>query len=185
MVGDIFFKIDERSMILLCKDVKCFFCDVPKRFRTLPADFGHPRPIFNFFVISKKKHFFGGILLASESPYLRVVNFTTILGMFFIYNGKCILKIFNKNQITIKIICTMQNLTESIPPKKHFFERQKKLKIGRGWPMSAGTVADGFWTSLQKHLTPFHKKILVRSSILKNILASDSGWVISGQHGIN
>ena len=44
--------------------------------------------------------------------------------------------------------------------------------------MSAGTVADGFWTSLQKHLTPFHKKILVRSSILKKILASDSGWVI-------
>ena len=67
--------------------------------------------------------------------------------------------------------------------KTTFFERQKKLKIGRGWPMSAGTVADGFWTSLQKHLTPFHKKISVRSSILKKILASDSGAVICGQHG--
>jgi len=58
------------------------------------------------------------------------------------------------------------------------------LKIGRGWPKSAGTIPDGFWTSLQKHLTPFHKKSLVRSSILKKILASDSGAVISGQHGI-
>ena len=57
LVGDIFFKIDERSMILLWKGVKCFCCDVPKRFRTLPADFGHPRPIFNFFVISKKALF--------------------------------------------------------------------------------------------------------------------------------
>ena len=35
----------------------------------------------------------------------------------------------------------------------------KNLKIRRGWPKSSGTVADGFWTSLQKHLTSFHKKI--------------------------
>ena len=75
-------------------------------------------------------------------------------------------------------------LIKSIPQKNHFFERQKKLKIGRGWPKSAGTIPDGFWTSLQKHLTPFHKKILVRSSILKKILASDSGAVISGHHGM-
>ena len=69
--------------------------------------------------------------------------------------------------------------------KKAFFETTKKLKIGRGWPKSAGTAPDRFWTSLQKHLTPFHKKISVRSSILKNILASDSGAIISGQHGIH
>ena len=67
LVGNIFFKIDERSMILLWKGVKCFCSDVPKQFRTLLADFGHPLPIFNFFVISKKNFFghFGGILLVT------------------------------------------------------------------------------------------------------------------------
>ena len=69
--------------------------------------------------------------------------------MFFIYNGKCILDIFNKNQITIKIVCTMQNLTESIPPKKHFFWKAKKIenrpgvaeigRNGRGWVLDITT----------------------------------------------
>ena len=52
---------------------------------------------FSFFFSFQEKLFFGGTFLASESPYLRVVNFTTILDMFFICNGKFILDIFNKN----------------------------------------------------------------------------------------
>ena len=59
------------------------------RFRPPPAD-------FQFFLSFQKKHFFGGILLASESRYLGVVNFTTILDILFIYNGKLILDILNK-----------------------------------------------------------------------------------------
>ena len=53
--------------------------------------------------------------------------------------------------------------------KSAFFEMTKKMKIGRRWPKSSGTVTDGFWTSLQKHLTPFHNKIMLLSSILKKI----------------
>ena len=48
--------------------------------------------------------------------------------MFFIYNGKFVLDILNKNQITIKIVCTMQNVTKSIPPKKCFFWNDKKIE---------------------------------------------------------
>ena len=73
----------------------------PRPFRTISTTPGR----FSIFLSFQKKHFFGGILLASESAYLRVVNFTTILGMFLIYNGKFILDIFNKNQISIKIVC--------------------------------------------------------------------------------
>ena len=141
---------------------------------------------FSIFLSFQKKHFFGGILLASESPYLRVVNFTTILDMFFIYNGKFILDILNKNQITIKIVCTMRNVTKSIPPKKcFFFEMTKQLKIGRGWPKSAERVLNRFGTSQQKHLTHFHSKIMLLSSILKKISPTKRGVVISGQHGSN
>ena len=60
----------------------------------------------------------------------------------------------------------------------------KNLKFGRRWPEPAGTVRDGFRTPPQKHLTPFHKKIMVRSSILKKISSTKRGGVISGQHGI-
>merc|ERR1712243_465369 len=74
---------------------------------------------FSIFCHFKKKHFFGGILLASESPYWRVVNFTTILDMFFIYDGKFILDILNKNEITIKIVCTMRNVTKVYPDTCH------------------------------------------------------------------
>ena len=69
LVGDIFFKIDERSMILLWKGVKCFCCDVSKRFRTLPADFGHPRPISNF--LSFQKSTFSVVYFWSNSAYYR------------------------------------------------------------------------------------------------------------------
>ena len=96
---------------------------------------------FSIFLSFQKKHFFGGILLASESPYLRVVNFTTILDMFFIYNGKFILDILNKNQITIKIVCTMRNVTKSIPPKKCFFWNDKKIE----------NRPEGFWIVLGHH----------------------------------
>ena len=67
--------------------------------------------------------------------------------------------------------------------KSAFFEMEKKLKIGRRWPEPSGTVRDGFRTPPQKHLTPFHKKIMVRSSILKKISSTKRGSVISGQHG--
>ena len=60
---------------------------------------------------------------------------------------------------------------------------RKKLKISRMWPEPAGTVRNGFRTPPLKHLTPFHKKIMVRSSILKKISSTKRGWVISGQHG--
>ena len=137
----------------------------PRPFRPISATPGR----FSIFLSFQKKHFFGGILLASESPYLRVVNFTTILGMFFIYNGKFILDILNKNQITIKIVCTMRDLTKSIP--------SKKSKIGRGWPKSAGRVLNRFGTSQQKHLTPFHNKIMLLSSILKKYRRPKGGWL--------
>ena len=88
-----------------------------------------------------------------------------------------------ENQITIKIVCTMRNVTKSIPPKKCFFEMTKKLKIGRGWPKSARRVMNCFGTSQQNHLTPFHNKIMLRSSILKKISPTKRGVVISGQHG--
>ena len=120
----------------------------PKTIQNPSDRFRPPRADLQFFCHFKKKKF-GGILLASESPYLRVVNFTTILGMFFIYNGKFILDIFNKNQITIKIVCTMQNVTKSIPPKKHFFWNAKKIenrpgmveigRNGRGWVLDITT----------------------------------------------
>ena len=74
-------------------------------------------------------------------------------------------------------------LTKGVPQKKCFFGNGKKLKFGRRWPEPAGTVRDGFRTPPQKHLTPFHKKIMVRSSILKKISSTKRGWVISGQHG--
>ena len=134
---------------------------------------------FSILLSFQKKLFFGGILLVSESPYLRVVNFTTILDVFFICNGKFILDIFNKNQITIKIVCTIRNVTKSIPPKKCFFWNDKKLKIGRGWPKSAGRFLNCFGTSQQKHLKPFHDKIMLRSSILKKISPTKRGVVIS------
>ena len=159
-------------MILLWKIVKCFCCDVPKQFRTLPADFGHPWPIFNFFVISKKARFrytFGIRISIFES-----CEFYHYFGH---YNGKFILDILNKNQITIKIVCTMRNVTKSIPPKKCFFWNDKKLKIGRGWPKSAGRVLNRFGTSQQKHLTPFHNKIMLLSSILKKYRRPKGGWL--------
>ena len=134
----------------------------PRPFRTISATPSR----FSIFLSFQKKHFFGGIILASESSYLRVLNFTTILGMFFIYNGKCILDIFNKNQITIKIVCTGRNVTKRIPPKKCFFWNDKKLKIDRGWPKSAGRVLNRFRTSQQKHLGSFHNKTMLLSSIL-------------------
>ena len=67
-------------------------------------------------------------------------------------------------------------LTKSTPQKKCFFwNGKKKSKIGRRWPGPAGTVRDGFRTPPQKHLTPFHKKIIVRSSILKKYLRPKGG----------
>ena len=57
LVGHIFFKIDDRSIIFLWKGVKCFCWGVPNRFRTLPADSGYPRLIFKNFSISKKAVF--------------------------------------------------------------------------------------------------------------------------------
>ena len=140
------------------------------RFRQPPAD-------FQFFFVVSKKAFFGGILLASESPYWRVVNFTTILDMFFICNGKFILDIFNKNQITVKIVCTMKNVTKSLPPKNCFF-----LKWQKNWK-SAGRVLNCFGTSQQKCLARFRNKIMLLLSILKKNIADKKGVVISGQHG--
>ena len=67
--------------------------------------------------------------------------------------------------------------------KSAFFEMTKKLKIGRGWPKSAGRVLNRFGTSQQKHSTPFHNKIMLLSSILKKISPTKRGVVISGQHG--
>ena len=57
----------------------------------------------------------------------------------------------------------------------------KKLKIGRGWPKSAGRVLNRFGTSQQKHSTPFHNKIMLLSSILKKISRTKRRVVISGQ----
>ena len=75
----------------------------------------------------------------------------------------------------------MAILTKSIAPKKSFFWNQKKkMKIGQRWP--AGTVRNGFRTPPLKYLTPFHKKIIVRSWILKKISSTKRGG-ISGQHG--
>ena len=172
----IFFQNRWKKHDFFMKRWQMFLLWCPKTIQNPSGRFRPPRPIFNFFVVSKKL-FFGGILLASESPYLRVVNFTTILDMFFICNGKFILDIFNKNQITIKIVCTMRNVTKSIPPKKCFFWNDKKLKIGRGWPKSAGRVLNCFGTSQQKHLTPFHNKIMLRSSILKKYRLPKGGWL--------
>ena len=42
LVGDIFFKIDKRSIIILWKGVKCFCWGVQNEFKTIPADFGTP-----------------------------------------------------------------------------------------------------------------------------------------------
>ena len=56
-LANIFFKIDERTKIFLWKGVKCFCSDVQNPSVTVPDDFGHLRPIFNFFVISKKALF--------------------------------------------------------------------------------------------------------------------------------
>ena len=75
-------------------------------------------------------------------------------------------------------------LTKSIPLKKRFFRKAKKLKFGRRCPEPAGMVLNPFWTPQQKHLTPFHKKIMLRSSILEKISPTKRGVVISGQHGI-
>ena len=128
--------------------------------KTIQKPSGQYRPLpddFQFF--SLKKSFFSGILFASEFPYLRVVNFTLILGMLFIDNGKLI----------IEIVCTMRNVNKRIPLKKWFFEitkTKKNVKIGRGWSKWAGRLLNRFGTSQQKHLTPFHNKIMLHSSIL-------------------
>ena len=53
-LANIFFKIDERTKIFLWKGVKYFCSDVQNPSGIVPADFGHPRPIFNFFCLSKK-----------------------------------------------------------------------------------------------------------------------------------
>ena len=57
LVDDIFFKIDERTIIFLWKGVKCFCGGVRKPSRTVPDGSGHLRPIFKFFSISKKALF--------------------------------------------------------------------------------------------------------------------------------
>ena len=70
LVDDIFFKIEERTIVFLWKGVKCFSGDVRKPFRTVPAGIGHLRPIFNFFGIQKKHCFqwytFGQNLLSTD-----------------------------------------------------------------------------------------------------------------------
>ena len=53
-LANIFFKIDQRTKIFLWKGVKCFCSDVQNPSGIVPADFGHPRPICNFFSFSKK-----------------------------------------------------------------------------------------------------------------------------------
>ena len=69
---------------------------------------------------------------------------------------------------------------KSIPPKKcFFFETTEKLKIGRGWPKSAGRFLNRFGTSQQKHLTPFYNKTMLLSSILKKYRQPKEGVVIS------
>ena len=65
--------------------------------------------------------------------------------MFFIYNGEFILDIFNKNQITIKTICTMQNVTKSIPTKKHFFWKAKKIENRPGVAEIGRKGSESFW----------------------------------------
>ena len=144
----------------------------PKAF---PDSSGHLRPIFNFFPFQKKR-FFCGILFSSESPYLRAVKFNTILGLFLIYNGKLDLAILNKESNHGQNGLYYCDLTKVYHRKSAFLEMEKNWK-------SAGTVREGFRTPPQKHLTPFHKKIMVRSSILKKISSTKRGWVISGQHG--
>ena len=91
-----FFQNRSMDQNFLWKGVKCFCSDVQKPSATLPDDFGHPRPIFNFFVISKKA-LFRWYTFGLRISYLRVVNFA-ILDMFFIYNGKFILDILNGRQ---------------------------------------------------------------------------------------
>ena len=59
--------------------------------------------------------------------------------------------------------------------KSVFFGREKILKFGRKCPEPAGMVLNPFWTPQQKHLTPFHKKIMLRSSILEKISPTKRG----------
>ena len=130
LVGDIFFKIDERSMILLWKGVKCFCCDAPKRFRILPTDFGHPQSISNSFCHLKKALFrwytFGHIPHSTD-------GFDSYFILSKISKINFPLQIKNMSKIVVKFTTLKYGDSEAkrIPPKKAFFETTKKMKIGR------------------------------------------------------
>ena len=135
MVDDIFFKIDERTIIFYGKvpNVSVVVSEThPGQFRPVPATSGR---ISNFFPF-QKKHFFCGIFFSSKSPYLRAVKFNTILGLFLIYNGTLDSAILNKESNHGQNGLYYGDLGQKYTTEKVLFLKWKKIEIR---PEVAGT----------------------------------------------
>ena len=150
--------------------------NVPKEFRT---DSTHPRPNFTFFSFQRKRSFSCGILFALKFPYLRVVKFTTIWGLFKIYNGKLIFRISH-----IKPNYCQNRLYYAESDQKYTIEKSFFLKCEKNW--LAGVVWDGpesFWDTENRDIWPLSIiKLCIVHGFWKKYRRSKP-CPFSGQHG--